>query len=501
MAFDAGTGAGRCSIFDTSGHLIVSAYREWEYDIPADTDSQGRSFSPEGFWNIFCSLCKDVLHRSGVNSADIVGLSTTSQREGMVFLDRNGIEIYAGPNIDNRGYTEYQAFSDYQHQLREITGLGLFTLLGPARLLWFKNTQPDVYERIDCVLMISDWLAYRLCGETASEPTIASSSQFLDIQKRNWSDRVTKIFSIRDDIFPPIFSAGTQLGAVTKKAAQETGLKQGTIVAVGGGDTHMGLLGINITDETCISAIAGTSTPVMATIDRPFIDPDQRVSTSCYILPDRWTLESNAGMTGMPYRWVRDTFADDYVKESQLTGEDPYHLINCRAAEVSPGADGWMAFIGAGKAGVNHYSMGGFFFPLDWTLDHFDRRHLYRSAIETMAYGIRINFDQLIEITKSTQPELKIGGGQTKSKLFNEILTNSMNLPIHVFQVKEATSLGAAICAAVGSKVYGSLEEAAENMVHIESLYEPDQKIADLYNQAYQKWKAFGKYLNKFSEE
>jgi autoinducer 2 (AI-2) kinase len=498
MAFDAGTGAGRCTLFDTQGNLVASAYQEWEYTTPPEASPQGKIFSPQDFWSILCTLSRQVIHQARVDPAHIVGVSTTSQREGMVFLDRAGRELYAGPNIDNRGQAEYAPFTNHEDQVRAITGTRLFTLYGPARLLWFKHYQPHIYDQIHRVVMISDWIAYRLCGEYASEATIASSSQLLDIRTRTWSEEVLKLFDLREDILPPLLPAGSPMGFVTKAAAQKTGLKSGTPVAVGGGDTHLGMLGIRVIEPLCISAVAGTSTPVMATSQTPSIDFEKRVSTSCYVTPGYWVLESNAGMTGMPLRWVRDTFARDIVANCMAAGEDPFNILSAMAAEVPPGSGGWRAYLGGGRAGDPHYGLGGFYFPLDWVLDHFDRRHLIRSAIETMAFSVRANVDQLKEITGHLQTIFPIGGGQTKSPLFNHILANTLNQPISIFKVKESTSLGTAICAAVGAGVYETLFQAAGEMVQVEQLIDPDPKLVIAYQTAYSKWQAFGTYLNHY---
>ncbi len=497
LAFDAGTGAGRCSLFTNEGTLVGSTYQEWSYFTPADAAPDGREFNANQFWSIFCNLCKALLRETKIDPQQIVGVSTTSQREGMVFLDQSGAEIYAGPNIDNRGKCEYLSFMDREEDIRKITGLRLFTLYGPARLLWFKNHKPDLYDSIDMVLMISDWITYKLCGVSASTPSIASSSQLFNIHTQEWSPEICSLFGLRNDYFPSIQAEGTALGKVTEKAAEETGLSINTIVSAGGGDTHLGLLGVGV-NEPCISAIAGTSTPVMAV--QPSIDMQkcQTISTSCYSMPKYWTLESNAGMTGMSYRWVRDVFAKDIIEDSIKNNKDPYEELNRMAADIQTGTEGWKAYIGTGPVGARSSNLGGFIFPLHWILDKYDRRHLIRAAIETMVFGIRAHYDNLKRITQLNQESFSIGGGQTKSTLFNQLLSDTLGLPISTYKVKEATALGAAMCAAVGAGLYKDLSECTQSMTAIEKVYLPDPSQAKLCDQAYLEWEDFGKYLNKY---
>lgn len=493
LSFDAGTGAGRCSIFDLDGKLVATSYQEWDYYTPDGLTSSAKEFSPDKFWNIFTQLSKEVLETSGVHPESITAVSTTSQREGMVFLDELGNELYAGPNIDDRGTHEYGPFLACQDEIRAITGLKMFSLYGPARLLWFKENNPAIYEKISTILMISDWIAYRLSGITSSTPTIASSSQLFDIQSGIWSEEIVRIFDLRDDFFPEIYSAGTVLGTITPKAAQETGLSEKTKVVVGGGDTHLGLLGLGIVSAGEYGAIAGTSTPVMGVIDAPSIDPEKRVSTSSYAVSELWTLESNAGMTGLPYRWVRDTFA-----EGVPGSDNSYEELNKLAAEIPVGSAGWNAFLGSGIAGSNHYNLGGFLFPLDWTLSHFSLGNLVRSSIETMVFGVVGNLKQLTQITGDKPEAFHVGGGQTKSPLFNQMLADSVNLPVHIYQTKESTSLGAAICAAVGNKHFNTFSEAMQSMVTEERIYTPDPINIQAYKEVYEKWLDLNSYINQY---
>lgn len=499
LAFDAGTGAGRCVITDLDGHLVASAYAEWGYTTPPDAPQYGQAFDPEEFWGILARLSRAAIAKVDIAPEDIVGVSTTSQREGMVFIDAQGKEIYAGPNVDARGVSEAAQTSPYADEIRSITGLRPHGIYGLSRLLWFKKHQPDVYERIANAMMISDWIAYRLSSVPSSEPSVASSSQLLDLAQRDWSQRVMELAGLRSDILPPVYPAGTRIGSVTQQAAADTGLVPGTAVVAGGGDTQIGLLGMGLAEPNQIGAVAGTSTPLMLVLDRVLIDPKRRVSTNCHVVPGRWTLESNAGMTGMPYRWVRDTFAKSESERAQELGMDPYDYINEQAAQAPPGAGGVMAFIGSGRSGrVRRSNLGGFVFPISWILDHYDRRHFLRAALEMMAYGVRANADQLAEIASTKLNRIDVCGGQTKSQLFNQVLANTMNVPVFIYKVKEATGLGTAICAAVGAGHYRDLREGMEGMVCIDHVVDPQPQEVPAYQEAYQRWLSVSEYLGKY---
>jgi len=499
LAFDAGTGAGRCIITDVDGHLVASAYAEWGYTTPPEAPERGQAFDADEFWGILARLSREAIAEAEISADDIVGVSTTSQREGMVFIDAQGKEIYAGPNVDGRGVSEAEHVRVYADEIRAITGLRSHGIYGLSRLMWFKRNQPAIYERIVSVMMISDWIAYRLSGVPSSEPSVASSSQLLDLGQRDWSQKVMQLAGLRSDILPPVYPAGTPIGSVTQLAAADTGLSPGTAVVAGGGDTQIGLLGMALTEPGQIGAVAGTSTPLMLILDHVLIDPKRRVSTNCYVMPNLWTLESNAGMTGMPYRWIRDIFAEGESKRARDLGVDPYEWVNEQAAQVPAGAGGMMAFIGSGRSGrVRRSRLGGFVFPISWILDHYDRRHFFRAALETMAYGVRANADQLAEIGGTKLSRMYVCGGQTNSQLFNQVLANTMNMPVFVYEVKEATGLGSAICAAVGAGCYRDLREGTEAMVRVEHVVEPQPQEISAYQEAYHEWLSVGEYMSQY---
>ena len=98
-----------------------------------------------------------------------------------------------------------------------ITGLPLHGMFGLARLKWFSKYDKSVYDRIDKIMMFSDWICYRLTGVCASEPSIACSSQLFDVERMVFSETLMDLMGLRKDIFPPIKQAGIPLGSVTMR--------------------------------------------------------------------------------------------------------------------------------------------------------------------------------------------------------------------------------------------------------------------------------------------
>ncbi len=341
MAIDAGTSRVRCIVIDLEGNVLSCCGREWNYHTPGETGSFGREFAPDLFWNIICDTIKETLHSAAVSPETIVGVSTTSQRQGTVFLDKDGRELYAGPNIDLRALTEGLLLDgQFGAELYAITGHTPSFLFAPAKLRWFQVNRPKIYAQIASVLTISDWITYRLSGERVSEVCGACEMGLVDLRHRQWSYRLRELLSLPVDIYPPLVPAGSRVGKITGRAAAETGIRAGTPVVQGAPDTHCGLVGMGIKDKGQAAAVLGWSAPVQLVTEEPVIDSEKRVWTGCHPLPERWVLESSAGEAGNAYYWLKEMM----FGQKNFLGKEVYALMDGMALETPPRYSGSAGF-------------------------------------------------------------------------------------------------------------------------------------------------------------
>ncbi len=359
LAVDAGTSGVHCLLVDSVGHTLSLCYKEWRYQLPEDTGPLGREFAPSSFWSLICDSIKEAVVKAGIQPQQIVSVSATSQRQGVVFLGYDGGELYAGPNIDIRALTEGSLLDDeFGREVYAITGHLPSFLFVPAKLKWFRANRPNIYNEIATVLTISDWVIYRLCGERVSEVCGATELGLVNIQNRHWSERLRELLGLPVGIYPALVPAGSRVGEVTRRAAVETGLAAGTPVVAGAPDTHCALIAMGVKKKRQVGIIVGWSAPVQIVTYEPILDPESRTWTSCHPLPERWVLESNAGEAGNAYRWLKTVlFGDeDSVKA--------YHVMDSLASEVPAGAEDVQAFIGPATMDMGRLGMklGGFLF-------------------------------------------------------------------------------------------------------------------------------------------
>lgn len=486
LTFDAGTGAGRCTLIDLSGRVEAKAYEEWEYD----TDVDGMMiFNPDTFWKILSRLCRKVLETSGIPLKNLIGVSATSQREGMVYAGEDGREIYAAPSLDLRGESEIERLGLYRPEIQKTSGLTLSGMFGLARLEWFRNHAPKRYAQIDRVMMISDWILYRLSGSIRSEASIAASSQMFDVRNRCWAKGMLKELGLRQDIFPKLAVLGEVIGHVSNAAAKDTGLPAGLPVVCGGGDTQMALLGMGVIRTGEVGVAAGTTTPVMMALDYyPDLRRRREIFVNNHVVSGLYLLESNGGITGLALRWVRDLFFDgDEDSGVGPYGNDTYGRMALEAADVPKGAHGIRAYLGA-EIAARSSKESGFCFPTGLTTKYCERGIFFRAAFEANAFCIRANMEKLERASHRKVNYIPLCGGQSKSSFFNQLLADICGIPVRTFQVKEASALGTALASAVGVGEYASVEEAVAHMVHEEKVFEPAPGEKEKYESLYGQW-------------
>jgi len=497
LAIDAGSSGVHVLIADLQGHPVSLIHQEWCYDIPAEVAPLGREFDPVEFLGTICHLIGESIKKAAITPDEIIAVSAASQREGVVFLDKDGHELYAGPNVDLRALSEgFSIDSEFGNEIYQITGHAPSFMFTPAKLRWFRANHPQIYERIATVLSISDWIIYRLSGERVGELSSDCDIGLVDICELNWSSRLMEMLELPAGIYPEITTAGTCVGTVTAAAAEQTGLATGTPVVVGGADTQCGLLGMGVEDEGQVGIVVGWSGSNQMVTAQPIIDSGCRLWTGCHILPGKWILESNAGEAGGAYRWLKGLIFSE-------SNKDMYARMDDLAQEAPLGAGGVLAFIGPMVMDMSRLrpSLGGFIFPTTPSVTNIERKHLIRAALENICFAFKANCAQLEEISGLSVKGMSIGGGLAQSRCLVQILSDLIGMEVASFDLPQVSSLGAAMCAAVGSGIYDNLEQAMEAMLPIPRMVEPDRKRAKEYSQYYRRWIATAKWLEDLNDK
>lgn len=481
VALDAGSGSGRSAVFNLQGNLLAVAAEDWAPHVPED-EPLGSEFDPEQMWAALCRTTRLALERAGVPADAVRGISTTSQRDGSVFLDAQGKELLCTTNRDARGVLHAEEVAkEFGEQIYRVTGRWPLGLNALDRLGWLRLHRPEVYERIARVFMISDWLVYRLSGRVCSEPTNASSSLLFDVGQHCWSPELAGLLGHSPQVCPRCYHPGEAVGTLTAQACAALGLPGGIPVAMGAADSQAACLGCSSFEDGTTTIIAGSTIPVQMVLTHPVFDELHRLHLGAYVTPGRWVLESNGGVAGTSYRWFCETFVGT---------EAAYAVMEREMQEAEPGEV--MAIAGPQIADFRELAFppkSAFVFPFLGGMEGPPKRGAFgRAILENIACAVRGNVDQLAEISAQPVTALNLCGGLAHSVLLAHMVADLCQQPVHVPVVREASSLGAAICAAVGARAYPDVQSAATAMVHWEPTIEPDPVGVRRYKGLYRKW-------------
>jgi autoinducer 2 (AI-2) kinase len=488
LSIDAGSSGCKVALADSNAKFLAIEKTEWTYFSPEDLEPFGVEFNASEFWNIILTTIKHVINKSNVSIDMIKAISISSQRHGCVFLDKNGVEIYAGPNRDARGLeVDVDDYIDSE-ELFKITGQNPPFLFALARYLWFKENEEEKFDSIHKILTIDSWITYKLTGKYVIDSTSASATQLMDIKTKKWSNTILSQCEISKDILPGIVDSGTIIGEISNKIKEEIKFNSNIIVTLAGADSQLALLGSGALKIGDIAIIAGSTMPIMQIIDQPTLDPQNRIWTGSFLEKEKWVLESNAGPAGSLYDW----FITNFIRK--LNSSDNLHLIFENLVESQePGADDVYADLGIQV--FNSQKMTGvtnskFVFPqVSISLDsEIGIDSFSQALLENLAFAVKANIYQIQEVTNKRTNRFFLVGGLSRSKKLVKILANVLNKPI-VLVEPESTLLGGILTCLVASGEFNTYSDVIKLISGRENIISPTEDISRLYDSCYYRWK------------
>jgi autoinducer 2 (AI-2) kinase len=501
LAIDAGTGSCRALLFTEDGQQKAVSLREWSHREPPGVPG-GQDFVVTANWASIAACVRDAMASAGAGPGDVAAVAATSMREGIVLYDAAGREIWACPNVDSRSAAEATEL------IREGAADKIYAEAGdwvsittPARLRWLARHQPATLAATASLGMLSDWIAYRLSGEHATEPSCGSSSGMFSLARRSWSATIPALSGLPAGVLPPVVDPGTVIGQVTAAAAAQTGLRAGTPVVAGGADTQLGLLGAGIRGGE-YTVVGGTFWQNTVLLPEPLIDPRARLRTLCHAAAGEWMLEGIGFYCGLAMRWFRDAFCDAEAAEARRRGTDPYVVMEEAAARVPAGAGGVIAILSNLMNARRWVHASPSFLQFDLgSAAGTGRGACIRAIEEAAAYVARGHRDIITELTGLGFGELVFTGGAAKGQLWPQIMADVLGLPVHIPAVTESSALGAAICAGVGAGVYSSLSEPGPCLRRRVATFEPRPAATASYDERYAAWRVIYRRMLDMTEE
>ena len=443
IGIDLGTSAVKLLLMDKAGQILKIVSREYPIAFPHPGWSEQ---DPADWWSAICDGIPELLH--GFDAAQVKDIGAGGQMHGLVVLDKDD-NVIRPCILWNDGRTQPQV--DYLNQvigretLSRYTANIAFAGFTAPKLLWMRQNEPALFDRIAKIMLPKDYINYKLTSTHCTDYSDASGMLLLDVQHKCWSKEMLKVCGVLERQLPKLYESWQPVGTLTAEAAKTLGLPQSVVVCAGAGDNAAAAVGCGAVGEGKCNISLGTSGTVFITSEKFGVDAKNALHSFAHA-DGGYHLMGCILSAASCNKWWMDNIlhAEDYPAEQtpitpdKLGSSDVYYLpylMGERSPHNDPAARG--AFLGL---------------RMDTT-----RADMTQAVLEGVAFAIRdcveIARAQGITVTHST-----LCGGGAKSPLWRQIMANVLDLTLQLPQTEQGPGYGGAMLAAVACGEYATVE-------------------------------------------
>jgi xylulokinase len=477
MGIDLGTSSLKVIIIDADGTIQAESSQAYQFDSPVNGYAEQRT---EIWWSACRGCIRAALAKLAAPPSRVQALGFSGQMHGIVPLDKNRQEIRpAILHCDTRSGEQVQKINALfdGRKIPDSRFNPVYTGFLLTSLLWIQEKEPANFEKIRHVVLPKDYLRMRLCGEITSDYSDASATLAFDIEEVRWSTEILAALDIPLDLFPQCFASDYAVGTVTKQAAEETGLAEGTIVVSGGGDQLMQAIGNGAIHPGDATVNIGSSGQVCFQSDKPVRNPALSTNTFCAYRKGRWIVMGAIMSAGLALKWCNGLFP-----------AGSYRHLDEEAKNLAPGSGGliFLPYLNGERTPHVNPNLSGVFMGLNMNTS---RVHLARAVMEGVTYALM----QCIEVCGGLglhAHELIASGGGARSALWLQIQADVFNTPLKTAALPEQAGFGSAAAAGLGAGIFGSIDEACARLIkYNDTIYIPNAANHRIYQEYYQLFK------------
>ncbi len=485
VGIDIGTTNIKGIVFNPDGTKVCSVSR------PTRTHYHGTEIAdyfPEEIWEDVKDLLKDLVSRCP-HPEKIGALSLASFGEAGLAVDEEGKPL--APSITWFDHRSNQVIEEWKDQVDEyevfrITGMRIGSMSSLAKILWEKKNLPDVYRRTRKWLFVPSYIILKLTGEYRTDYSMATRSMLFDIRKKTWSEKMCRLADIRIDLMPPAEASGTPIGYIAPRVAGNLGLKRNVLVVLGGHDHLCGSFSAGLRQTGDLVNSSGTTDTLCALIDPSRINQEYfnaGVNCGCHVAADQTYLLGGIFTAGRLIDW----FIDNFYPEDKDSRETLYQRLIDHAKAAPVGSKGLVVFPHLRGCFTPHYDpiAKGAILGLRTTHTHND---ISRAVFEGLALEFRVVLSKFKELTGDHYPQVICIGGGSKNRFWTQLKADVTGRKLVVNNIKENTSLGAAILAGLGAGIYRSADHAFETLKRDNEVLQPEPENLEIYRQIYEQF-------------
>ncbi len=476
LGIDLGTSAMKCLIIGEEQEIIISVSSK---DIPLSTPNSGWSEQDPSSWIIALEECIHQL-KENIKLSEIKSISFSGHMHGATCIDKKH-EVIRPCMLwnDTRSHKECGEIMK-ESSVMDIAGNIAMPGFTAPKVLWLKNNEPDNYNSIYKALLPKDYLRFYLTGEFFSDLSDASGTYWLDVEKRDWSQKLLATGSMDISQMPNVCEGTDQTGVLKKEIAEKYGFNNDCKVYGGAGDNAAAAVGLGLYEEGDASISLGTSGVIFGSTKKFLKNYDDAIHSFCHCLPNTWHLMSVMLSCTSNVNWFINTF-DSSIKEitEQLSN-------SMNSEDLIKNSPFYLPYLTGERTPINDPHIRASFHNMGIETN---RISLIYSLIEGISFGLNDNY-QALQKTGIKLDKLFVIGGGSKNEHWIKLLASILDRDLAVTEASDAmAAYGAARLAFLG---FNNLKhESVLKPPAVNRIIEKDHKLNSILNDRFIKWKNY----------
>ena len=486
LTIDCGTQSLRAFVFNERGELLARS--QTVFNPPYTSPKQGYAEQDADFyWRTLGQACQSIWQQ-GIDPKSILAATVTTQRGTVVVVDDRGQPLHPAILwLDERQPEHLPTLPMYWQKLHQLSGhqQTIKKLRLRAQANWFQVNKPEIWAKTHKFLLLSGYLSFKLTGEYTDAVAAQVGYVPFDYKKHQWHgtwDWRWQALGLTPEKLAKVMPAGKLLGQISVEAAEHTGLPVGLPLISAGADKACEVMGAG-----CVSpwqgALSFGTTATYNTISHKYISLNPPMPPYPAVIPQHYCLESQIPQGFALVNYFQQQIAPNEIAAAQQDGRDWLAVLEQWLAQTPAGANGlmWQPSLSVQTAGES-VSKGSI---LGLNPQH-TKADWYRALVEGLLFALKDGQAHVAQCTKQQITTLFAAGGGSQSDAVMQTAADIFAMPINRPHTSETSGLGAAMCAAVGMRIYPDFHSAVRAMSRVDKVFYPNVARADFYQRLYQ---------------
>lgn len=483
IGIDIGTYESKGVITNLEGKVLCTKVKPHTLSIPRQGWAE---HDPEkDWWGDFCYITRELLKETAIDPKQIIAVGCSAIGSDCLPVDKdcNPLRMAILYGVDTRNMNEITELEEKygKDRIFEHSGMELATQMVGPKILWVKKNEPEIYKKAYKFVTATTFLVARLTGNYVIDHMTGSFFMpMYDYKKGVWSREMSEGI-VEIERLPELRWSDEIAGHVTRKAAEQTGLAEGTPVVVGAVDAVSEAVSVGAVKPGQMMIMYGSTIIMLEVMDR--YNTERTLWGQPYAFKGTYGMIGGMATSGSLTRWFRDKLAPELVAAEKDGGSNAYAALCKEAEAIPPGSEGLVVlpYFSGERTPLNDPRARGTYFGL--TLAH-TRGHLFKATLEGISYSIRHNFDVMKTVGAEINEIIAVGGG-TKNRIWLQAVSDICGVPQRIPSVITGASYGDAFIAGLGAGVFKQKEDI-EKWVSYEGEVKPDPAKYDQYQKYFE---------------